>query len=155
MFVRATIINAGTNRVLMIDIDRRVWPILEIVGIIVLIIGTAGYTGFVAMGHGLSIVVFVAGLISILIGFFFIYMDGREVKAGMEDLMRVVNVRNSAKAVPNDSPRGYALDMTEAWNINVCPDDFDFEVAFEEDDYSDSVAYADMDDSPEADDDDD
>jgi hypothetical protein len=96
----------------MVDINGRVWAVLDILGMIILAVGAFGVMEMIGIDFQISIGLMVIGIILILISSAFIQIDGHLLRKEDEAYRRFEEIKNKARSVPNDLKEGYLIDYT-------------------------------------------
>jgi hypothetical protein len=95
----------------MAKVDRRIWAILDIIGMILLAVGALTIMMSFPIPEYAEAVMLV-GIILIVVASVFIFLIGRELRKEDMEFRRFEGIRDSARMVPNDLDEGYVIDYT-------------------------------------------
>lgn len=96
----------------MITVKKEVWPLLDIVGLVILTIGALGIMEVISVGITLSSVILAIGIILIVTASIFIFLDGHNLRKEFKEFQRFDEIRKATREVPNDLDEGYGIDFT-------------------------------------------
>ncbi|MCL1810692.1 MAG: hypothetical protein FWG41_00500 [Methanomassiliicoccaceae archaeon] len=96
----------------MIKVERYVWTILDIIGMVLLIVGVLGVIDILSIGTDTSIKVMAAGIVLIVVSSIFIQIEGMRLRREHDEFRRFDEIREKARLVPNDLDEGYLIDYT-------------------------------------------
>lgn len=104
-------------------VDRKVWFLFDVLGMLMVLIGTVGYIEAISLDAGLSLALFVIGFAMILVAAFFIHKEGVGVRKEIKILEDRRAMSFSLKAIPDDDT--YVVDLTDGIKVlsydNVFP----------------------------------
>lgn len=97
----------------MVEINRKAWLVLDVVGVIVLLIGVIGFVGLIDIGETASTVVFGIGVFLIIESAVFIYLEGLTIRTELQEIEESKKLIDRANTVSDSSDENYILDLTK------------------------------------------
>ncbi|MDR2698474.1 MAG: hypothetical protein LBB30_02195 [Candidatus Methanoplasma sp.] len=96
----------------MVKINRSVWTVADIVGMVLVAVGILGFIEVISVDQTLSEVLMAVGMVLIAISAVFIQIEGGRLRKEGEEYKRFDEIRTNARRVPNDLEESYQIDYT-------------------------------------------
>ncbi|AIZ56070.1 hypothetical protein Mpt1_c01690 [Candidatus Methanoplasma termitum] len=95
----------------MAKVDKRIWVILDVIGMILLAVGALRIMTMFPQPKD-AVPLIIIGIALIVVASVFIFLMGRELRIEDAEFRRFEDIRDSARMVPNDLDEGYVIDYT-------------------------------------------
>jgi hypothetical protein len=93
--------------------SRRIWPLLDIAGMVLVVVGAAGFLTFIELEGSISIALFSIGVLFIFLASLMIHIEGSHLRADIEDHYEILRIRGLMDDVPDGDSDGYLIDLTD------------------------------------------
>jgi len=86
--------------------------IVDIIGILVMFAGVLGFVGVLSMDSAIATVIAGVGIMLIIQSSIFIHLERTQLNREVEEFERMLAIRKEAGLVPDNSEKGYLIDLT-------------------------------------------
>jgi hypothetical protein len=99
-------------------VDERIWPAIDILGMLLLAVGAVLIMWSVTSSTLGPAIIMGAGIVLIVIASTAVGFQGRKLRKKYEGYQRVDEVRTGSLTVPDDSKEGYMIDYTAPYKVS-------------------------------------